>query len=154
MPQDEKPCNPPTSEISLRDILNGMLVNPRRESFAQSLARGSTVEVARVAAGYAKRSRHLFRMAKSAAIVGRIEQIIDQAQWEDPAQILPVIEECMRLAKTAGNLGTAAGIMAAGSLLEKAARLKERLPRRPMMQDVLEPEMSREEWIRTYATPA
>ena len=125
-----------------------VLYDVRREALAQGLACGMSKSAAARAAGYVKHSGHVGRLCTCASIVARVAHIVEETPRGGSSDLAPVINELMRLAALGGTLGTAAGLTAAKQLLVEAARLKERLP---LPEMVLEPEMSREEWIATYA---
>ncbi len=104
------------------------LRNRRREAFALAMARGAAPLEACVAAGYKRCSTQAGRIKKLPEVVEREEQLREALAWGGSGDLAPVINEMRRLAVAAGELKTAAGMMAAKGFLVEAARLKGMLP--------------------------
>ena len=124
------------------------LPSPRREAFAQGLARGAAPVAAWQEAGYA---RHMGRALAAAAekdVAARVVEIGVERAGGGSADLGFLIDQCIALADKAGDLGTAAGMVAARGFLVEAARLKGLLP-----APVPPPRrrLSTEEWLAKHA---
>ena len=129
----------------------------RREKFAQGLARGLTASRAWAAAGYAPKGPRARLVAEREDVKARVTELIRAREWGGSGDLAPVINECMRLALVAGELPSAAGMVAARGLLAEAARLKGLLGAAAPAPDELSarPELTDDEWLAKYApTPA
>ena len=128
------------------------LTNPRREAFAQAVARGLSKPDAAEAAGYVRTTSYCYARARNAAVAARVEEIAETFEWGATSDLAPVINELMRAAKTALGYKTAASVKAAGDLLFKAAELKQRLPPDPAPAPAipLPVTLSPEEWSRQF----
>jgi hypothetical protein len=132
-------------------------LNVRQEAFAQAFAKGLRREDAYHLAGFTGHGDASSKIQKIPKVADRVAELTAMNLWGGSADLAPVINELMRLAKEAGELKTAAGMNAAKGLLSEAAKLKLQLPAQALKQrdwsDVIPPRMSEEEWIRTYAIP-
>ena len=102
------------------------LSDPHEEAFARALARGLSPGMASSEAGYARgRNRGRERAARShvAARVGAL-------QWDEAGDARAMIGALMGLAGTAGQMRSAAAMVAARGLVAEAARLTTRPPER------------------------
>lgn len=124
------------------------LDDPRREMFAQALARGCGPGQAEREAGYSHCAKGTRARVKSKQIKGRIAQIKKERAGGDSPDIGPVIDKLMALANAAGKLKTAAAMVAARGFLVEAARLKGLLP---APAPPPRRRLSTEEWLAEYA---
>ncbi|MBA3812295.1 MAG: hypothetical protein H0X27_11765, partial [Caulobacteraceae bacterium] len=125
----------------------------RNEAFAQALAGGASPGRAWAEAGYVGHGHRARRRAADPAVKRRVAEI-GREKTLAAKDLMPVIEEMMRLVKEASKLDTAAGLTAARGLLAEAARLKGLLPEPPWAPE--EPPRRRlttEEWVAKYAPP-
>lgn len=125
------------------------LHSPRREAFAQGLALGAAPVTAWQGAGYV---RHMGRATAAAAekdVAARVVEIELERAGGGSTDLAPLIDRCITLADKAGDLGTAAGMVAARGFLVEAARLKGMLPA-PMASEII-PTLSDEAWMAKYA---
>ena len=127
--------------------------NAGHEAFAQALARGATPREASEKVGYAAHARQAPRVAARADVIKRTAQIRQELAWGGSGDLKPVIDEMMRLAKEAGKLKTAAGMIAAKGFLVEAARLKGLLPAAQEEFEPHEPTLSEEAWLARFAPP-
>jgi hypothetical protein len=136
------------------------LEDPRREAFAQALARGSTVREAARRAGYGPRINHSKDRARSKPIVKRVDEIARQLAWDGDTEALRVFDELMRLAAEAAKTKTPADLAAARGLLAEAARLRRdwaklaapaALAAPPPTYSIVPPELTKEEWLAAFA---
>ncbi|MBA3812265.1 MAG: hypothetical protein H0X27_11610 [Caulobacteraceae bacterium] len=124
------------------------LHSPRREAFAQGLARGAAPVTAWQAAGFA---RHMGRANAAAAekdVAARVVEIALERAGGGSTDLAPLIDRCVALADTAGTFKTAAGMVAARGLLAEAARLKGLLP---IPASPPRRRLTTEEWVAEYA---
>ena len=128
------------------------LSNPKREAFAEALARGHPVLRAWEKAGFAYHATRARRRMAAPDMVARVAEIRRERDGDGPADLIPVINRCMILAEAAGKIGSAAGMAAARGLLAEAARLKRLLPPAPLSESWPEdrPELSDDEWLDKY----
>lgn len=123
----------------------------RGEAFAQALAGGASPGRAWAEAGYVGHGHRARRRAAHPSVTQRVAEI-GREKTLAAKDLTPVIEEMMRLATTAGELNTVAGLTAARGLLAEAARLKGLLPEPPWVPEEQFPrELSHEEWMAKYA---
>jgi hypothetical protein len=125
---------------------------PHEEALARALAMGHSQCKASAEAGHA---RHWYRGAERAArpaVVARAGELGDARQWGETREVSEMIGALMRLAGKAGEMRTAAAMVAARGLLAEAAKLKGQLgdPADTFDSAPPEPPMSKAEWIATY----
>jgi|GEM_PF-6652137 len=120
-----------------------LLANPRHDAFAEC--------------GLDIRGRNIKRVDGRADVIARIAELERDAAWGGSGNLKPVIDELMRLAEVAGELGSAAGMTAAGGLLCEAARLKGLLEGQSPHADAADPprrvRLSNDEWLAKFAPP-
>ncbi len=122
------------------------------ETLARALARGLSRNAARAEARYARHSRRGRERAARADIAARAGELRDARQWGETREVSEMIGALMRLAGKAGEMRTAAAMVAARGLLAEAAKLKGQLgdPADTFDSTPPEPPMSRAEWIAIY----
>ena len=129
------------------------LTNPRHEAYARARATSRWKGVAYKEAGYAD-SSNTGRIETIKGVPERIEELRDHIHWGETADVAPVINELMRLAREAGTFKTAAGMVAAKGLLAEAARLKGRLAEPAAGERETaprEPPLSNADWLAKHA---
>lgn len=99
----------------------------REEAFARALAMGLSLTEACIEAGYIGNWKQARKRAARPDIVARVTALRDERHWDGTADVAPVINALMRLARKAGDMPTAAAMAAARGLLAEAAKLKDRL---------------------------
>ncbi len=124
------------------------LDNPRREMFAQALARGCGPSQAEREAGYSRCSKATRARVASKQIKDRLAQIGKERAGGNSPDIGPVIDKLMELANASADLKTAAAMVAARGFLVEAARLKGLLP---APAPPPRRRLSNEEWLAEYA---
>jgi hypothetical protein len=138
------------------------LDDPRHEAFAMALARGASLRQAATEANlHVGKPNRAAALAGSEAVIDRVAEIRALGPWGDAPELKAVYEKAMELAGTAGELGTAAGMMAAKALLSEAARARQSLA--PPQADQtgpartdpapIRPVLTREEWLAAFAPP-
>jgi len=104
-----------------------------------------------VEAGYARWHSQSGNLSADAAITARIEEIRQHLRWGGSRDLGPVIDAMMALALAKDTVKSAAGVMAAKSLMVEAARLKQLLPRaRTVGTGPMDVQISHEEWLKRY----
>jgi hypothetical protein len=128
-----------------------MLKNPRHETFARALARGASQTSAYEAAGYGRRRDCASRLALQADVQARVEAL--RAPIDGDGAVGMVIEDLLRLARKAEDLGTCAGLSAARGALLAVAKLSliERPWRFEEPSEPLPPLLSDEEWLKKHS---
>lgn len=109
-------------------MLASPLPNPRHETFARCLAGGLTNAAAARAAGYRGDSSFIPRLARKPEIRARTAHLARMLPWSGSRDLVPVIEEMVRVVQAATRLESAAACKAAGELLVMIAELKLSLP--------------------------
>ena len=134
------------------------LNNSRHEGFARALARGASPKQAAAETGYDYHPDRARRLAATAAVAARVAELIEAARWGGHADLATVFSELMRLAKAAGELETAAAMVAARGLLAEAIALRERASAGVgngegpgASVSALPPALTKEEWIAAFA---
>ncbi len=102
------------------------LTNPRHEEFARLRVEGFSRRKAGLLAGFKSTGTGSW-LGKKEDVLARIVALTDEIYWGETSDLAPVINELMRLARDAGGIGSAAGMVAARGLLAEAAKLKGRL---------------------------
>jgi len=132
--------------------------DPRREAFARAWADGFVPREAYDKAGYKAQDPNIpgevARIAGRDDVLERVTELRAEMDWGSTPDIAPVINELRRLAKKAGDMDTAAAMIAARGLLAEAAKLKRLLsePDAPAMErPPPEPPMSNAEWLAKHA---
>ncbi len=100
---------------------------PRDEAFARALAMGRSQGAAGAEAGYARRHRLGGERAARPDIVARTRELGDARQWGEAGDAATMIGALMRLAGQAGQMRTAAAMVAARGLVAEAAKLNQRI---------------------------
>jgi hypothetical protein len=130
-------------------------LNARQDAFARAQAEGRGALDAYLQAGYEGKSRqkrnYANELARNPEIRARVEALRDEMTWGGTADIAPVIQELIGLARRVGDKPTAAQMVAARGILVEIARLKGQLARSDAPAPDLPPQMSHEEWLATYA---
>jgi len=98
---------------------------PREEALALALAMGRSRSVASSEAGHGKHWKHRARAARP-DIVARAREIGEALQWGEACEVSEMIRVLMRLAGKAGEMRTAAAMVAARGLVAEAAKLNQR----------------------------
>ncbi len=134
-----------------------VLANSRHEVFARARAAGLTRRAAFAETGYHDRGRNIQRIDSRPEVADRIVELERDAAWGGSGNLKPVIDDLMRLAQAAGELGSAAGMTAARGLLCEAARLKGLLEAQSCLATVADPPrrvpLSDDEWLAKFAPP-
>ena len=132
------------------------LEDERREKFARGLADGLPAWRAWTAAGYAAKGGRGRIVAQRKEVKARVDELVQARKWGGSSDLAPVIDECMRLAKVAGDKDSAAAMVAARGFLVEAARLKGLLGAAAAAPRAPEPraELTDDEWLARYAPPA
>ena len=122
------------------------------EALARALARGLSRNAAGAEARYARHSRRGRERAARADIAARARELGEARQWGETREASEMIGALMRLAGKAGEMRTAAAMVAARGLLAEAAKLQGQLgdPADTFDSAPPEPPMSKAEWIATY----
>jgi len=129
---------------------------PRQEAFARGLAMGLSQREAGADAGYYRDWKQARERAARPDIVARATALRDERHWDGTADVAPVINALMRLARKAGDMPTAAAMAAARGLLAEAAKLKGRLEDKietPSEATPISPRflpLSDEDWVAKY----
>jgi hypothetical protein len=124
------------------------------EDYARARAQGLLCKAAYARAGYEGRSGgYAYKINGRSEVKARVAELIALARLCDEARPEPMIVKLMELAQTAAKLGTGSGLNAAKGLLAEAAKLRQQMDAQLLEEsnDLLRPEMSEEEWFRTYA---
>ncbi len=124
----------------------------RDEAFARALAVGRSQGAAGAAAGYARRHGRGARRAARPDIVARARELGDARQWGEACDAATMIRALMRLAGQAGQMRTAAAMVAARGLVAEAAKLEQRRETpdgAPPITPAYLP-LSDEEWAEKY----
>jgi hypothetical protein len=100
------------------------------ETLAHALARGLSRNAARAEAGYARHSRRGRERAARADIAARARELGEARQWGETREASEMIVALMRLAGKAGEMPTAAAMVAARGLVAEAAKLNARIDER------------------------
>ncbi len=129
----------------------------RDEALARALAMGRSQGAAGAEAGYARRHGRGALRAARPDIVARARELGDARQWGEACDAVEMIRALMRLAGQAGQMRTAAAMVAARGLVAEAAKLDQRIDeaRRetrdgaPPITPAYRP-LSDEEWAAKY----
>ncbi len=125
---------------------------PHEEALARALAMGRSRNAAGTEAGYGRRYKHSARATRP-DVVARARELGDAAQWGEACEVGEMIRALMRLAGKAGEMRTAAAMVAARGLVAEAAKLNER--REPADDAAaIAPQflpLSDEDWAAKYA---
>ena len=129
------------------------LEDERREKFAQGLADDMPAWRAWAAAGYAPKGGRGRIVAQREDVKARVDELVQARKWGGSSDLGPVIDECMRLAKVAGEKDSAAAMVAARGFLVEAARLKGLLGAPAPATGAADPrpELTDDEWLARYA---
>ena len=130
------------------------LPDPKREAFAQAVARGVRIADAYTEAGYPCR-KNATRAARTLWAKARVAEIMDERTWGGSRDLAGLIGLLKVAFEAAIKLNSAAAMMAAKAIISEAARLKLLLPRdEPMAVDDRLENLTQEEWTRRYGPPA
>jgi len=124
------------------------------EDYAHFRAKGLPCKVAYARAGYkGRRGGYAYKINGRPEVKARVAELVARARLCDEAQPEEMIVELMELARIAATLGSGSGLNAARGLLAEAAKLRQQLEAQLLEEsdEPLRPEMSEEEWFRTYA---
>ena len=129
---------------------------PRQEALARALAKRLSLTTAAAEAGYARNWKQARERAAAPHIVARVTELCDELHQDETSDVGPVINALMRLARKAGDMPTAAAMVAARGLLAEAAKLKGRLEDRVERPDIVQEDITRylplsdEHWLAKY----
>ena len=132
------------------------LDNPRHETFARGLARGLSLREASNAAKFFGSLTRIRKRSIRPAIAVRVAELTDQAQWGGDLQLKAIFEHLVALAKEAGDLKSAAAMVAARGLFAEATRLRTgaREARPAETEAPLPPRFDKEEWLAIWGPKA
>jgi len=129
---------------------------PREETFARALSIGVSWNAASTEAGY---GRHWERGRERAArpeIVARASEVGEALTWGEACEVSEMIRALMRLAGKAGQMQTAAAMVAARGLVAEAAKLNQRTLERRETPEIVAHDIARymplsdEDWAAKY----
>jgi hypothetical protein len=95
----------------------------RRALLAKALAEGMHNEAAAEASGYGRQS--VSRLRNNPAFQAEVDKVRDDLAWGGSADLAPVINEMLRLARKAGEGTSAASLNVARQVLADIGRLKQ-----------------------------
>lgn len=126
------------------------LENPRRELFAQALARGKTQAAAYAEAGYAGGKDGASKLAQQPSVKARVAELLQRTAPGGPVNIALVVDDLLRVARKSEALDTTAGLSGARAALVAAVKMSALVPReeKPWVPPI--PEMDVETWMRTF----
>lgn len=133
-----------------------VLDNPRRERFAQALARGLNQPDAYAEAGYCRSTAAANRLAKHASVQTRVAEIMDGVAAITETDVALVTQNLIRIAGKAEAFGGAPGLGVARSAWMDAAKLnrlmsdKGKVGGSKAVVVLSSRPMSEEEWLATY----
>jgi hypothetical protein len=111
------------------------------------------IKDAGIAAGYSPRSKSMYKRFHSKPFQERLKRHQRALAFSDTSDLVPIIDRLVKAADTAVTLKSAAGMKATCNLLAEAARLKRLLPLDAPAHGPRY-EMTREEWLATFAPRA
>jgi phage terminase small subunit len=100
-----------------------VLSNPRRERFAQELAKGETADAAYVAAGFKANRGNATRLKANESVVARVEEIQGRAAVRAEITVAGITDRLLAIATKAENSTEASMLQAARAALMDAAKL-------------------------------
>jgi len=131
------------------------LLNPGYEALARGRADGLPWQEAYRLAGYRSKN-YVYEMNKRQEVVDRLRELLAERAPGGGASLPQVIDKLIASADVAGQSDSAASLTAAKGLLVEAVKLKMQLDAartKPGDYNDARPDMSDEEWFRTYAPP-
>jgi hypothetical protein len=126
------------------------LVDTRLEAFAQAIATGLSCREAQKKAGYADSGRGSKYHSERTDVVARVAELVRRAIWGGTSDLAPAIDALAAVGEAAQALGSAAALREAKGAYSEAARLKRLLPPSAPPPAAM-PDMTREEWLATFA---
>ena len=127
------------------------LENPRRELFAQALARGKTQAAAYAEAGYAGGKDGASKLAQQPSVKARVAELLQRTAPGGPVNIALVVDDLLRVARKSEALATSAGLTCARAALVAAVKMSAQIPNVVAPdEDLYPPEMDHETWMRTF----
>jgi len=126
------------------------LPDPRLEAFAQAMAGGLPPRKAQTEAGYADSGRGAKTHSEREDVRARADEIVRHAMWGGTCDLGPAIDALAAVGEAAQALGSASALREAKGAFAEAARLKRLLPPSAPPPAAM-PDMTREEWLATFA---
>lgn len=124
----------------------------RRSRLARALAEGLDNQAAAEASGYGRQS--VSRLRHDAKFQVEVETLRDELVWGGSADLAPVINEMLRLARKAGEGTTAASLNVARQYLADIGRLKQAMAASGAAKTyAFDYEMTDDEWAAKYGAP-